>query len=73
MASKVREKIKLVSTGKTKAGKRTGYYYTTIKNKRNATTKGTGKLELKKFDRRAYNVETGKCGMHVVFKEDKVK
>jgi large subunit ribosomal protein L33 len=40
MASKVREKIKLVST----AG--TGYYYTTTKNKRNVTEK----LELKKFD-----------------------
>ncbi|KPJ67685.1 MAG: 50S ribosomal protein L33 [Coxiella sp. DG_40] len=40
MASKVREKIKLVST----AG--TGYYYTTTKNKRTITDK----LELKKFD-----------------------
>jgi len=40
MASKVREKIKLVST----AG--TGYYYTTTKNKRTVTDK----LELKKFD-----------------------
>jgi large subunit ribosomal protein L33 len=40
MASKIREKIKLVST----AG--TGYYYTTTKNKRNVTEK----LELKKFD-----------------------
>ena len=40
MASKVREKIKLVST----AG--TGYYYTTTKNKRN----NTEKLAFKKFD-----------------------
>ena len=40
MASKVREKIKLVST----AG--TGYYYTTTKNKRNITEK----IQLKKYD-----------------------
>jgi large subunit ribosomal protein L33 len=69
MASKVREKIKLVSTGKTKDGKATGTYYTTTKNKRNITEK----LERKKFDRRAYNPETGKTGMHVVFKEAKIK
>ncbi len=36
----MREKIKLVSS----AG--TGYYYTTTKNKRNAT----GKLKMKKYD-----------------------
>ena len=69
MASKVREKIKLVSTGKTAKGKATGYYYTTTKNKRNTTEK----VEIKKFDRRAYNPETGKSGMHVVFKESKIK
>ena len=40
MASKVREKIKLVSS----AG--TGYYYTTTKNKRNTTEK----ISLKKYD-----------------------
>ena len=69
MASKVREKIKLVSTGKTKAGRPTGVYYTTKKNKRNSTEK----LNYKKFDPRAFNPETGKTGMHVAFKEDKIK
>jgi large subunit ribosomal protein L33 len=69
MASKAREKIKLVSTGKTKEGKVTGTYYTTIKNKRTTTEK----LSRKKYDPRAYNTETGKAGMHVIFKEDKIK
>lgn len=69
MASKIREKIKLVSTGKTKAGKVTGIYYTTKKNKRNTTEK----VSMKKFDSRAFNPETGKVGMHVLFKEDKIK
>lgn len=69
MASKGREKIKLVSTGKTQEGKPTGTYYTTNKNK--STT--TGKIEMKKFDRRAFNAETGKAGMHCVFKEEKIK
>ena len=69
MAAKVREKIKLNSTGKNKAGKPTGTYYTTAKNKRNTTEK----LERKKFDRRAYDPETGKTGMHVLFKEGKIK
>ena len=40
MASKVREKIKLISS----AG--TGYYYTTTKNKRNITEK----IQIKKYD-----------------------
>jgi large subunit ribosomal protein L33 len=69
MASKVREKIKLVSTGKTKEGKPTKTYYTTIKNKRTTTEK----LAIKKFDARAFDEKTGKCGMHVIFKEDKLK
>ena len=69
MVSKVREKIKLVSTGKTKAGKSTGYYYTTTKNKRTVTDK----IQLQKFDPRAYNPETDKTGMKVVFKEAKIK
>lgn len=69
MAAKGREKIKLVSTGKTAADKDTGTFYTTNKNKKTATKK----LELKKFDKRAYNKETGKTGMHVLFKEDKIK
>ncbi len=69
MASKVREKIKLISTGKNKKGKPTGTYYTTTKNKRNITEK----ITMKKFDKRAYNPETEKPGMHVEFKEGKIK
>lgn len=69
MASKVREKIKLVSTGKTKAGKPTKTFYTTTKNKR----QNTEKINTKKFDPRAFNPATGKNGMHIVFKEDKIK
>ncbi len=68
MAS-IREKIKLVSTGKNKLGKRTGYFKTTTKNKRTATEK----LVMRCFDPRAWNPETGRCGMHVEFKEDKIK
>ncbi|OGT09350.1 MAG: 50S ribosomal protein L33 [Gammaproteobacteria bacterium RBG_16_37_9] len=69
MASKVREKIKLVSTGKTQKGKPTKTFYTTTKNKRQTTEK----INIKKFDPKAYNSETGKAGMHVIFKEDKIK
>lgn len=65
----IREKIKLVSTGKQADGKPTGTYYTTTKNKRASTEK----LSKKKFDPRAFNKDTGKCGMHVIFKEDKIK
>ncbi|WP_304986022.1 50S ribosomal protein L33 [Coxiella-like endosymbiont] len=71
MAVSPREKIMLQSTGKTKAGKPTGTYYTTTKNKRN-TGNIEGKLSIKKFDPRAWNPETGKCGMHVAFKEKKI-
>lgn len=69
MASKIREKIKLVSTGKTKAGRPTGTYYTTKKNKRNSTEK----INIKKFDPKAFDATTGKVGAHVAFKEDKIK
>lgn len=69
MASKIREKIKLVSTGKGANGKPTKTYYTTTKNKRNVTEK----LSIKKFDSKAINAETGKAGAHVIFKEDKLK
>lgn len=63
-----REKIMLLSTGKTKAGKDTGYFYTTYKNKRNTTEK----LALMKFDPRAWNETTGKHGMMILFKEKKI-
>jgi large subunit ribosomal protein L33 len=69
MASKVREKIKMVSTGKNKDGKPTKTYYTTTKNKRTSTEK----LSMKKYDPKAFNAETGKAGAHVIFKEDKIK
>jgi large subunit ribosomal protein L33 len=69
MASKVREKIKLVSTGKNKEGRATKFFYTTTKNKRNVTEK----INIKKFDPRAYDPQTGKRGLHVIFKEDKIK
>jgi large subunit ribosomal protein L33 len=50
----MREKIKLVSTAKT------GFFYTTTKNKRNTTKK----LELKRYD--------PVIRKHVIFKEGKV-
>lgn len=56
MAKKgVRDKIKMVSTADT------GFFYTTMKNKRNSPTK----LELKKFD--------PVVRKHVTFKEAKIK
>ena len=65
-AKSAREKVKLVSTGKQKDGRSTGYYYTSTKNKRNTPDK----MAIKKYDPRAYNPETGKCGMYVLFKEN---
>ncbi len=69
MASKIREKIRLVSTGKDMNGNATKTFYTTMKNRRNHPEK----INIKKYDPKAYNVETGKVGMHVVFKEEKIK
>lgn len=68
MAVSGREKIMLQSTGNTKAGRPTGTFYTTYKNKRNTTEK----ITIKKFDLRAWNPKTGKNGMHVNFKEKKI-
>ena len=68
MAVSPREKIMLQSTGKTKAGKPTATYYTTTKNKRNTE----GKLSIKKFDPRAWNSNTAKRGMYVLFQEKKI-
>ncbi len=71
MASKSkgpREKIQLTSTGKTFEGKATGYFYTTYKNKRNTPDK----LNIKKFDPRAWNAAIGRNGMYVIFKEKKI-
>ncbi len=64
----MRDKIKMVSTGMTKAGKKTGTFRTTTKNKRTMTEK----LKLKHYDPKAYNAETDKCGMHVLFEEGKI-
>lgn len=74
MASKKKtdNKIKLVSTGLRKSGERTKYTYTTVRNKRNLQEAGKNKLEVKKYDPLAYNKETDKCGMHVLFKEEKI-
>lgn len=72
MASKSSDKriiIKLASTGLKENGEKTGYFKTTTKNKSNTP----GKIEIKKFDPRAFNKETGKKGMYVTFKEEKVK
>ena len=62
------EIIKMLSTGTTQAGKPTGTFRTTKKNKKSTPDK----LEKKHYDPRAYNAKTGKNGMHVVFKETKV-
>lgn len=67
MAAGQREKVMLLSTGKTQTGKPTGTFYTTKKNKR-----ASEKLEIKKFDPRAWNEKVGKAGAHVVFKEKKL-
>lgn len=64
----MRDKIKMVSTGTTKDGRKTGTFRTTTKNKRTTTEK----LKKKYFDPRAYNAETGKAGMHVLFEEGKL-
>jgi large subunit ribosomal protein L33 len=64
----MRDKIKLRSTGKTKAGKPTGTFRTTTKNKKIKSDKITKKC----FDRLAYNPATGKNGMHVLFEETKL-
>ena len=60
--------VKLVSTGSKKDGRPTLHFYTTRKN-----LKLPIKLSLKKYDPRAYNPETEKCGMHVVYKEEKIR
>lgn len=69
-----RVKVKLVSKGKQKDGRSTGYYKTTTKsNKPKANGAKPGKLQKRGFDPRAYNEKTGLTGMHVDFVEDKIK
>ncbi|EKD73331.1 MAG: hypothetical protein ACD_45C00356G0004 [uncultured bacterium] len=64
----MRDKIKMLSTGTTKAGKKTGTFRTTTKNKRTMADK----FKKKYYDPRAFNPETGKTGMHVMFEETKL-
>ena len=64
----MRDKIKMVSTGVTKAGKKTGTFRTTSKNKRTMTEK----FKKKYFYPGAYNTVTEKSGMHVMFEEGKL-
>jgi ribosomal protein L33 len=64
----MRDKIKMLSTGTTKAGKRTGTFRTTTKNKKLSTEK----LKKKHYDPRAYNAATGRNGKHVMFEETKL-
>ena len=63
------ELIRMNSTGKTKKGKSTGTFYTTKKDKRTHPEK----MKMKRYDRRAYDEKTDKCGVHVVFEEGKIK
>jgi ribosomal protein L33 len=63
----VREKVQIRSTGVNKKGKPTGYFKTLTVNKR-----AEKKLELMKYDPRAYNAETDKVGMRVIFKQKKL-
>lgn len=62
-----REKVQLRSTGKSKSGKPTGYFKTLTVNKR-----AEEKLELMKYDPRAWNEKTGRVGMRVLFKQKKI-
>lgn len=64
----MRDKIKMLSTGKNRKGKPTGTYRVTTKNKK----KTTEKLKLKCYDRLAYDPKSGKQGKHVVFEETKI-
>ena len=63
-----RAKIMLASTGKKKNGSGTKYFYTTFKNSRNTTEK----MEIMKFDPRAWNTDKEKLGAMVKFKEKKI-
>ena len=71
MAKPGSELVRMNSTGKTKAGEKTGYFYTTQIGK--AFKQLGKKLRLKRFDPRAFNEKTGKCGIHVWFEQGKIK
>lgn len=57
-----RQLIKLVNPD-------TGTFYISAKNRINTTDK----IEIKKFDKKAVDPETGKKGAHVTFVEKKIK
>ena len=63
-----RIKVMMVSTGTNQLGKPTKYCYFMYKNTRNTTDK----MEMNKFDPKAWNTETKKFGKVVLFKEKKV-
>ncbi|MFN3235190.1 MAG: 50S ribosomal protein L33 [Gammaproteobacteria bacterium] len=63
--------VKLVSQGKKENGERTGYFKMAQISTKPKLGAKREKLQKKIFDPRAYNEETGKCGMHVMAVEDK--
>lgn len=68
MAKKgVATKVRLVSKATNKYGNPTGTTYY-VKKGKNASEK----LAFKKYDPAAFNQETGKSGMHVLFEEKKL-
>ncbi len=71
MGKAASELVRMNSTGKTKAGEKTGFFYTTRIGK--AFKQLGKKLRFKRFDPRAYDEKTGKCGMHVFFEQGKIK
>lgn len=71
MASKGREKIRLVSTGVNEFGEPTGTFRTTTINKKKQPGGSAKKLVFKKYDPKAY--KDGKKGCRVDFKEEKMK
>ena len=64
-----REIIRMNSTGTDESGKRTGYFKTETKNK----TKENMKRQRVMYDPRAFNQKKNKIGVHILFKEGKVK
>jgi large subunit ribosomal protein L33 len=61
-----RKKIMLVSEGTDQKGRPTKSVYYTVKGDTQE------KIKLKKFDPIAFNTETQRLGMHVVFNEKKL-
>ncbi len=68
-----REMIQLNSTGLNQKGKPTGMFKVVRINKRLQQEKGGEKLEVKMFDRFAWDKDKSRRGMHVIFKQAKLK